>query len=910
MPRKSTAILVLLAALAALARPAFAELREVTSVEGITEYRLDNGLKVLLFPDESKPTVTVSLTVFVGSRHEGYGEAGMAHLLEHMLFKGTPDHPNVPKALKDRGAEYNGTTWYDRTNYFETLPAGAENLEFAIRLEADRLVNSYVRAEDLASEMSVVRSEFEQGENRPASVLRQRMIAAAYLWHNYGKATIGNRADIERVPIDRLKQFYKKYYQPDNAMLVIAGRFDAEQALEFVEKYFGKLPKPERALEATYTEEPPQDGERIVTLRRVGDVAVVGAVYHIPAGPHPDYPAVDVLEGVLTHQPAGRLYKALVETKKAASIMGSAYPLHDPGVLILMAEVAQGNAPEAVLDTMFDTIDAVLAQGVEAEEVQRIKQKLLKDRELDAADTGSLAIELSEWAAQGDWRLYFLYRDRLEQVTKEDVDRVAAAYLKQNNRTVGMFVPTQQPERIAIPGTPSLAEMIGDYQGRETIARGEAFDVSPQNIEQRLQRATIGGGIKAVLLPKKTRGQAVYVRLVLRYGNEQNLQGLAKAAELLPTLMLRGTRQLTRQQLQDRLDEHRAQLQATGIPGEAAFTIETKRDQLPPVLDLLRQVLREPALPENEFEILRQAHLSRQEQRLSDPQALATTWVRRRLFPYQKGDPRYVPTVAEETELLKALTLAEVRKLYEGYLSGSAGELAVVGDFDPGEILPLFSQILEGWKATAAYERLKVSGEVNLQAETETILTPDKANAVYFAATVFPVSDAHPDFAALEIGNDIFGGGSLSSRLGDRVRQQEGLSYGVGSGFNARPLDDRAALYVFAICNPINMEKVQAAIREELDKLLAAGVAQEELAAAVKGYLENKALERTEDAQLAAVLTNLAFAGRTMQYYADLEAKIASLTPQDVHAALRRHVDPRRIVVAVAGDFQKKPAGR
>jgi zinc protease len=411
-------------------------------------------------------------------------------------------------------------------------------------------------------------------------------------------------------------------------------------------------------------------------------------------------------------------------------------------------------------------------------------------------------------------------------------------------------------------------------------------------------------------LPKKTRGQSVNVRLTLRYGNEQNLQGLPKAAELLPTLMLRGTKQLTRQQLQDRLDEHRAQLHATGTPGEATFSIETKRDQLPKVLDLLRQVLREPALPDSELEILRQAHISSQEQRLTDPQALATTTVRRKLFPYPKGDPRYVPTVAEEIELLKALKPADVRKLYEGYLNGEAGELAVVGDFDPKEILPLFSEMLDDWKATAAYERLKVSGDVKLKAETETILTPDKANATYFAATVFPVSDAHPDFAALEMGNYIFGGGSLSSRLGDRVRQQEGLSYGVGSGFNARPLDERAALYIYAICNPTNMEKVKAAIREELDKLLAKGVTEEELAAAVKGYLENKALERAEDAQLAAVLTNLAFAGRTMQYYTDLEAKIAKLAVADVQAALRKHVDPKRIVIVAAGDFEKKPAGQ
>src|SRR5712692_415495 len=249
--------------------------RKIAAVEGVTEYRLANGARVLLFPEMSRPTVTVNMTVLVGSRHEGYGETGMAHLLEHMVFKGTPKHPDVPKALRDHGASFNGTTNVDRTNYFETLPANDENLEFAIRLEADRLVNSHVKREDLISEMTVVRNEFERGENIPQSILMQRIHAAAYEWHNYGKSTIGNRSDIERVPIENLQAFYKKFYQPDNVVLIVAGKFEEAKALALVARHFGAIPRPTRKLDPTYTEEPPQDGERFVTLRRVGDVSAV-----------------------------------------------------------------------------------------------------------------------------------------------------------------------------------------------------------------------------------------------------------------------------------------------------------------------------------------------------------------------------------------------------------------------------------------------------------------------------------------------------------------------------------------------------------------------------------------------------------------------------------------------------------
>src|SRR5947209_10540468 len=332
--------------------------RKVAAVEGVTEYRLANGARVLLFPEASRPTITVNMTVLVGSRHEGYGEAGMAHLLEHMVFKGTPDHPNVPKALRDHGANFNGTTNDDRTNYFETIPANDENLEFGIRIEADRLVNSFVKREDLASEMTVVRNEFERGENSPQGVLMERIHAAAYAWHNYGKSTIGNRSDIERVPIENLQAFYKKYYQPDNVVLIVAGRFEEAKALALVQKYLGSIPKPARELGTTYTEEPPQDGERTVVLRRVGTVGSVGVVYHIPAAAHADWAPLSLLAGILSQQPNGRLYKALVESKKAASANAFAGNNHDPGLFTASAQAEPGKL-DTVRDTLLQTLEGL-----------------------------------------------------------------------------------------------------------------------------------------------------------------------------------------------------------------------------------------------------------------------------------------------------------------------------------------------------------------------------------------------------------------------------------------------------------------------------------------------------------------------------------------------------------------------
>jgi len=901
-----SAALMISAMFATMAQSEDAMPQPLRSIEGITEYELENGLKVLLFPDVSRPTVTVNLTIFVGSRHEGYGEAGMAHLLEHMGFKRTPDHPNVSAALKERGAKFNGTTWLDRTNYYETLPASEENLEFAIRLEADRMVNSFIKGEDLASEMTVVRNEFERGENSPSRILMQRMMSTAFEWHNYGKSTIGNRADIERVPVENLKQFYKRFYQPDNAMIVVAGKFEPDNAQTLIQKYFGKLPRPERKLNNTYTEEPPQDGERLVTLRRVGEVPMAGLTYHIPAGGHPDFAAVDVLATLMSNEPSGRLYDNLVKKRQAAAVFGFTFALHDPGIALFGAQAAQGIDAADLLQGMIDVVESAAAKGFTEEEVERAKQELLKQRELKLADSSGVAVELSDWGAQGDWRLYFLYRDRLETVTVDDVQRVADTYLIRSNRTAGMLDPTESPERATISPLPDLAEMIGDYQGRELIAQGEEFDATPQAIEERITRSALESGIKVALLPKKTRGETVNLRLVLRYGNLEALKGKATAAELLPSMLLKGTENLSRQEIQDTLDKYRAQLSLSGTPGEVRVTLKTLRSNLVPVLEVVSEVLRKPTFPEDELELMKEARLSSTEQRLTDPTSIASNTGQRKTNVYPEDDPRYVATLAEEVERIKGVEIDQVKDVYASLLSGKNGELSLVGDFDPDEVIPVINEITAGWVSDVSYEHIPKVPVNNEKGDQQKINTPDKAQATYFATMTLPMRNNHPDYAALSLGNFIFGGGgALSSRLGDRVRQQEGLSYSVASAFQASAVDERSIFYIYAIVNPDSADKLATVIREELDRLLKDGITEEELTSRKAGFLQDQERQRTTDSVLTSLMGTHLQTGRTMQFTADFEQKLSNLTVEDVNAALRKHIDPERLFIVLAGDFQK-----
>ena len=418
-----------------------------------------------------------------------------------------------------------------------------------------------------------------------------------------------------------------------------------------------------------------------------------------------------MLANILSTRPSGRLYQGLVETKKAASASAYAEASHDPGLFTADAEVPRDSSPEAVRDLLLGIVEGIGTSGVTAEEVNRARQQILKAREMAATDTSRIAVALSEWASQGDWRLYFLDRDRIEKVTPEAVQKAAARYLKQNNRTVGLFLPTDKPARVEVPPTPDIAALVSNYQGRAAIAEGEEFDATPENVEARVKREELPQGIKVTLLQKQARGQEVHVQLTLRYGNEENLKGYESVAGFLPELMLRGTKKLSYQALHDELDRLKATLSAGGGgggrgrrgrggggggggAGSVTFSIQAKRDTLPEVLELLRQVLREPALPEKEFELAKRERLAMMEQMRTEPSALAPRRLQRELTPYPKEDIRYLPTVEESIERLQAVTYEQVATLYRDYLGSQEGELTIVGDFDAQKCLPILGEAL------------------------------------------------------------------------------------------------------------------------------------------------------------------------------------------------------------------------
>ncbi|MFO0925134.1 MAG: pitrilysin family protein [Pirellulales bacterium] len=893
---------------------------KVTTVEGVTEYRLANGARVLLFPEASRPTITVNMTVLVGSRHEGYGEAGMAHLLEHLVFKGTPTFRDVPKALRDHGANFNGTTNVDRTNYFETLPSSDENLEFAIQLESDRLVNSFIDREDLMSEFTVVRNEFERGENSPQGILSQRVQSAAYEWHNYGKSTIGNRSDIERVPIDNLQAFYRKFYQPDNVVFIITGRFDEAKALGLVQKYLGSIPKPARKLDKTYTEEPPQDGERNVVLRRVGSIGSVAVAYHMPASAHPDWAPLSILASVLSENKVGRLDQVLVETKMATSASANADSSHDPGLFFFSAQPSEGKLEE-VSQTLVQLIETMSEKPFGAEEVERAKRRAQRGSEQLFSSAAGVSQALSSASSLGDWRLLFLNRDRVQAVTVDDVNRVAGTYFKKHNRTLGLFIPVTEPQRLSVPAVESIADVVKDYQGSKKVVEGEAFDPTPENLDSRTKVVNFDG-IRVGLLPKKNRGETVSLVLTLHYGNEESLQGKSTAAGMLSGMMMQGTAKHDKQALQETMDKLGVRISGGaggggrrggrgggggggGRAGQLTFSVEAKRESLADGIRLLGEILREPSFPQDEFEQMKLRSLAGLSMMDTDPNMLATTVMSQALSDYRQGDVRYAPSLAESKQMLESVTLDEVKAIYQEQVSAAKGEIAIVGDFDPDQALEVLKPILSKWSSKVPQSQIEREAKKELTGAKQDIVTPDKANAVFLAGLSFPLDEDHPDGPALRLGNFILGGGTLSSRLGDRIRQQEGLSYGVSSAISIPSRGNDARFTINAITNPVNMQAVEKAAFEELTRFIEGGPTSEELADAKKAFLEASKVARTGDAGIASQIVSNLNLDRTFAFTAQQEKMIAKLTVSDIKAAFQKHINPKKLVVIRAGDFRK-----
>lgn len=885
---------VLFVAQQAVAAPVSVEgFSHVRTVDGVDEYRLDaNGLRVLMVPQAGMPTATFMVTYSVGSRNEVTGTTGATHLLEHLMFKGTAAHhrgngTSFDQVLERVGAITNATTWLDRTNYFATVPGHA--LPVLIELEADRLRNLLLKEEDRRAEMTVVRNEFERGENNPMDALSKEIWAAAYIAHPYHHDTIGWRSDIEHVPIEKLRAFYDTFYWPNNATATVIGGFDAAETLRAIKQHYGPIPKAPQPFPALYTEEPAQAGQRRVLMKRSGEVGLVVVAHKSPAGTHADWPAVEVLSRILADGDTSRCFRALTDHNLTIDVDGWAAFTHDPSLHLLSAELAEDVKHEVVEREMVAQIEAIKSKGVTAQEVQTAVAKFIAERAFSTDGTFEMANAINDCIAVGDWSLYVTLEDKIKAVTPADVQRVAQKYFVEDQSTVGWFIPT---ENARIAAATVKEEVFKPKEVVPPAALAQALPPPPvTDFANRIQRSDIGGA-DLLVCPTAVKG-IVCVRVSLPVGSSK---GENRAlAHLAFDMTERGTTKHDKFTIAEMLE-------SAGVDVESDLTAETveltakclSRD-LPMVLDLLVEQWRLPAFKADEFEKARKDLLSTLQQILEDTdEQAAIAFSRATRAP---GDPLRRATVEELTGFVKKATLGAVKAFHAAHYGPRGIHMAVVGDVEPGAVQKHVTGLLAGWKMQPESAAAPLP-PVTLGAAVD-VPMPDKSSVSVLFGQPTGLRASDPDWLALRLANDALGNG-FTSRLVGNVRDREGLTYSIGS----RIADDikRPGMWtVRASFAPAMLDRGVASLRREVEQWHTQGITPEELAFRKTATAGEFTVSLETTTGLAEQVLQCVRRGFDLKWLDEYPSKLQSLALEDVNRVIKAQLDPKKMVLIRAG---------
>lgn len=881
----------------------------VKQVEDIKEYKLSNGLQVLLLPDASQNNLVVNIVYKVGSKHEGYGEKGMAHLLEHMLFKSTKNLGDIKKMLSDKGGAANGTTYYDRTNYYEVFPSTDENLSWALEMEADRMINATLLQEDLDKEFSVVRNEFEIGENDPTSVLMERTINTAYLWHNYGLSTIGSKEDIERVKTPQLRRFYEKYYQPDNAVLVVAGKFDEAKAIGFIEQYFSVIPKPTRVLDEILTVEPAQDGEKYIEVKRNGDSKHIQMAYHTASYADKDFAALEALEHILNNDPSGYLHQALVETQKVSSLWAYSPTVRDASFMLFNFDVPNDKDQVKTLAEIKAEVAKIGDINYTQEDLDRAKTSLLKDIESLQNNTIGTAINLTEIIGSGDYRLGYLHRDNVENLTLEDIKRVAKKYFKDNNRTVGLFIPTKDEVRVKPTEflNTDINALVKDYEGKEKSHDIREFAPTIANLEQNYTSGQLSNGMKYGIIDKDLKGEKVNISISIPVGNQKDLHNKQYIGSLAASMLTAGTKTLSKQEIKDKLDLLKSSVSIRFSGQNIMISVSSYRNTIKETMDILNDVLKNPVFPESELTKIKLEYTTYLEGNLNDPQTVAFNKLSKMTSNEAKGSIFYSSSTQEDIDGFKAVTIPEIKDFYSKFFGANNGVATVIGIQDQAEAKGLLESVLGKWNNQAKFERAYPTFFATKQGK-EIIQTPDKENAAAVGSLNFQMNRTNPDYAALTFANEVMGGGFMTARIPQRLREKEGISYGAGTSLSI-PYDvknDNSSWMIYAFLNPTKRAEVETAINDEFAKLVANGITEDELKANKTSWKNSRQTNLGSDNYLLTLSNMRLMYDTPFSDFDKLNAEIDKLTVKQVNAAIKKYLQPSKFTTIYVGDFTKK----
>ncbi|MFM9082277.1 MAG: M16 family metallopeptidase [Opitutaceae bacterium] len=906
------------------AAPTVEGIEHVRTVAGIAEYRLPvNDLNILLLEDRSAPVLTFMVTYRVGSRNEVTGTTGATHLLEHLMFKGSKNfHPGIGKGfdtMMDRvGGINNATTWLDRTNYYENLPS--DHLELAVQLEADRMRNLLLREEDRKPEMTVVRNEFERGENDPASALDKEVNAAAITAHPYHHSTIGWRSDIERVPIEKLREFYDTFYWPNNATVTVIGDCSSPASLQLIRTHFGAIPRSPKAIPEVYTEEPPQTGPRRVVVKRPGEVGVVQIAHKTPSATHADHAPLEVLSAILSTGKTSRLYRALIDKNLSSGAEASKGFFRDPALFNTTVMLAPGVTHEQAEKVVLAEFERLKTEGVTDAEVSSAINKLLAGIAFGRDGSFAIAGQLNEAIAVGDWTIYSSLLEKIAAVKPADVQRVAKAYFVEDQSTTGWFVPVAEgaakgvgrtsreegnsgwarslnraPRFYRDPESPVAHPGHASAAARESSAG--AGRAQPTSIARQVERSTIEGiDVSALRTGIK---DVVTIRGSLGAGDVFNPAGNSAVADLMASMLDKGTRQRDKFAVAELLEQTGATLSFNTTSHTLNFSAKCLQRDVAKVIGLLAEQLREPRFDQEEFAKVKKQLAGRFRRSLEDTDFRADSAFNRAVFP--ENHPNRPPQDARYLADIEAATIEDLKAFHAACYGPSSMRIVAVGDLDESAFGSTVAGAFRGWtggKPYAAAPRALGLGA----GRTEKVSMPGKTSVSVVIGQPSGLQHRDSEHLACSMGTAAFGSGFFSARLLDIIRNREGLTYGIGASLAADTFSD-GAWSIRGTFAPELLEKGLASVRRDLERLVGQGITAEELAGFKVTLSGAHKVGLATTSGLASALLNALQRGYGPEWLDDYPRRLDALTLDQVNAAIRTRLDPNRMVTVLAGSL-------
>tara|TARA_R110002072_G_scaffold243748_1_gene402970 strand:+ start:40919 stop:43729 length:2811 start_codon:yes stop_codon:yes gene_type:complete len=897
---------------------------KVTELEGIEEYLYTpNGMNILLVQDNAAPVVTVQIVYRVGSKHEVPGNTGSTHLLEHLNFKGTPTFnkrkgTSIDSKLNSIGARMNATTWYDRTNYYETIPS--DHIETALHIEADRMRNSLLLKEDKESEMTVVRNEFERGENNPNSLLTKEMWATAYMAHPYHHNTIGWRSDIEKMPIETLRDFYNTYYWPDNATLTIIGDFQKESLFNLVDKYFGKITKAPHAMPQPYTTDPDQLGPRRITIKKPGQQGIVSIGYKIPGRMHDDLPALQVLSQIIGSGTSSILNKTFVDTGIAIFGYANASNFKEVGLFSVALGITPDKNHEEVNKQLLEMIATVKNDGVTQEDVNRIVAKLNAQTILSRDGSGSIAGQLNEAIAGGDWKDYINGNKKLSKVTAEDVKRVANTYLLEDQSTTGYFIPKVPGGTEAVSQKPANYILNNDnkyfYRNPEhsnedchtnsSIVSQEVISeitsayqtIKISDKDEKFTRKSIAG--IDVITAKTGAKDFLTVAASFPIGDYLNTNGNEMVPSLTAQMLSKGTLKNDKFQFSQKLEKLGVTLRVNAGIHKVSIYFKCLKKDLNAVIFLLAEELRFPLFDEKEFNLLKQQNEGSMKRGITDPGAQGSIALSQAI--YHNEHPNYTTDIQASIDDLNKVTLDELKAFHKKYFGPEDIHLVAVGDIDTNVLYKALKSAFKGWaggvKAKASFEN-----STKANALTKVVTIPQKPSAEMYIGQYTGIQRMDKDFLPFYMGTSILGGG-FSGRLMRTVRDEDGLTYSINARHSGHDYAD-GYWYVNASFNPNLFQKGLDATMVQIKKWVEEGVTAQELAAKKTNLTGSFKVGLSTTGGLAGTLLSFVERGLEPSYIDQYSKDIEAVTLDQVNTTISKHIDLNKLIIIKSGSLNK-----